>query len=240
MVPAQDSMNCLKNLLQIMCCDGSIDREEKKFLSFAAKQLNIEVNDWNAFLQDVLKDGVPMYPVYDRDKAIATLKALVTMAKADTYVDDAEKKYVQDFAKSIGVTKDQWKQILADIQVEEIFKPFQQRSGSLVVLKEDFDQIDAFLTVARENGAVARVAELKPWVESGHQTDEVVCFHASPDKDTSLTRCQMLLDKTGGNAVSVLTRFQGHLVKYMLEIGLQKCIIEPVYPRDIIEIFRTE
>ena len=35
----------------------------------------------------------------------------------------------------------------------------------------------------------------------------------------------------------ILTRFQGHQVKYLLEIALKKCIIEPVYARDISDLF---
>jgi hypothetical protein len=55
----------------------------------------------------------------------------------------------------------------------------------------------------------------------------------------TLTRCRMLLDKCGGSVVCILTRFQGHQVKYLHEIGLKKCIIEPVYARDIADLFRT-
>jgi hypothetical protein len=48
----------------------------------------------------------------------------------------------------------------------------------------------------------------------------------------------MLLEKCGGKLVCILTRYQGHQVKYLLEIGLKKCIIEPVYARDIVGLFK--
>ena len=47
----------------------------------------------------------------------------------------------------------------------------------------------------------------------------------------------LLLEKCGGKLACILTRFQGHQVKYLLEIGLNKCIIEPVYARDISDLF---
>jgi hypothetical protein len=48
----------------------------------------------------------------------------------------------------------------------------------------------------------------------------------------------MLLEACGEKLVCILTRFQGHQVKYLHEIGLKKCIIEPVYARDVAELFK--
>lgn len=54
---AQDNLNCLKNLMQLICCDGMIHPKEKAFLCKAAGQLNVPANDWNGLPKEVLSDN---------------------------------------------------------------------------------------------------------------------------------------------------------------------------------------
>ena len=119
----QDNLNCLKNLMRLMCCDGRIHTKEKAFLGTAAKELAVQVADWNALLKDVLNDTVPFYPMQDRDKAVAALKAMIVMAKADGTVDEKEKQFALQFAKTIGVSKSEWKQIITGIDADNLFTP---------------------------------------------------------------------------------------------------------------------
>ena len=237
MTTSSDNLNCLKNLMQLMCCDGTIHPEEKSFLSRAAGELGVQVDDWNGLLKQVLNDNVPLYPVQNRDKAIATLKALIVMSKADGRVDSKEKALTVQFAKSIGVSKTEWKQILKDIDLENLFEPFSQTRGNVIAINDDFEKLDMFLQVAADNGAVVETAELRAFLDNADLAKGVVCFHAAHDKDITVTRCRMLLDTCGDKLACILTRYQGHQVKYLLEIGLRKCIIEPVYTRDISDLF---
>ena len=66
MMAVTDNLNCIKNLMQLMCCDGMIHAAEKSFLSRAATELEVQVDDWNGLMKEVLKDGVPFYPVQNR------------------------------------------------------------------------------------------------------------------------------------------------------------------------------
>lgn len=238
MATLPDNLNCLKNLMRLMCCDGTIRTAEKSFLSRAAKALDVQVDDWNGLLQEVLHDTVPQYPIQNRDKAVAALKALIAMSKADGQVAPQEKAFAIQFAKSIGVNKAQWNQILKDIDLEHLFDPFTETRGTVVAIADDFEKLDAFLTVAGENGADVKTAQLQAFLTTGGRSGDVVCFHAAEDKDATLTRCRMLLEACGEKLVCILTRFQGHQVKYLHEIGLKKCIIEPVYARDVAELFK--
>jgi DnaJ-domain-containing protein 1 len=225
--------------MQLMCCDGSIDDAEKKFLASAAKQMDVQIDNWNDLLKSTLKDNVPLYPIADDQCAIATLKALVVMAKADTYVDNAEKQFIQKFAKSIGISNDQWKEILQNIDPDNLFTPFNKTRGKIVVLKDDFDKIDMFLSVTQNHGVETHMTELSTFLDgSQHTLEHIVCFHAAPDKEQSLARCAQLLSKTGDRLIAILTRYQGLQVKYMHELGLKKCIIEPVYSQDIMNLFK--
>jgi len=233
-----DNLNCIKNLMQLMCCDKTIHAAEKSFLSRAATELGVQVDDWNKLLKEVRKDGVPLYPVQNRDKAVATLKSLIVMSKADGRVDSKEKAFAVQFAKSIGINKSEWKRILKDIDLESLFEPFSKTAGSITAIRDDFDKLDAFLQVAAENGASTETVGLQDFLAAANNPKMVVCFHAAEDKDVTVTRCQMLLEKCGDKLVCVLTRFQGHQVKYLLEIGLSKCIIEPPYARDISDLFK--
>jgi hypothetical protein len=147
------------------------------------------------------------------------------------------KSLAVQFAKSIGVGKSEWKRILKDIDLENLFEPFSRTAGSVTTIHDDFDKLDAFLQVAAENGASTKTGGLQEFLAAADSPETIVCFHAAEDKDVTVTRCQMLLERCGGKLVCILTRFQGHQVKYLLEIGLNKCIIEPVYARDISDLF---
>lgn len=236
---ASENINCLKNFIQLTCCDGKIHPREKAFLFKAAKELSVEVADWNALLKDVLKDDTPFYPIENRDKAIAALKALVVLAKADGKVDPTEKKFVTQFAKTVGVNKSEWKQIMSDIDEENLFTLFCQPAGEIVAIQDDFEKLDAFLDVAQNHSATIESVELKAYLQAASKPSGVVCFHAAGDKDVSVTRCELLLSSAADSGlICILNRYQGHQVKYLHEAGLKKCVIEPVYGRDIQDIFQ--
>lgn len=235
---AQDNINCLKNLLQLMCCDKIIYPAEKAFLKKAADQLEVPMDDWNGLLKEVLRDNIPFYPVSDREKAVAVLKALIIMAKSDNQVDTKEKQFVLQFAKSIGVSRSEWKTILQNTDTENLFAAFQAPSGQVLALTDDFEKLDAFLKVGADNGATVKTTALKDYLKTSPPPQAVVCFHAAPDKDLTVSWCQLLLSKTPDALVCILTRFQGHQVKYLHEAGLKKCVIEPVYVRDITDILK--
>ncbi|MBC8379190.1 MAG: TerB family tellurite resistance protein, partial [Planctomycetes bacterium] len=226
-MPAQDNMNCLKNLMQLMCCDGVIDEKEKAFLYRAAEHLAVSVDDWNALLKEVLGDNIPFYPVSDREKAVAALKAMIVMAQADGQVDEKEKQFALHFAKSMGVNRSEWKELLKSIDTEHLFAPFQLSPGSLIALTDDFEKLEAFLEIAGEYGTVVRTTDLKSHLQTAPLSQTIVCFHAAPEKDLSVARCQLLLKKNSDHLVCILNRFQGHQVKYLHEAGLKKCVIEP-------------
>lgn len=234
---SNDGLNCLKNLLQIVCCDGQINQKEKEFLGKAAKSLQVEVEDWNALLKEVANDRQEIYPINHRERAEATLKAMALMAKVDQEVNEQEKTLLQTFAKSIGVTKEQWKQLLSDLDMASVFEPFQRRLGQLAVLKEDFEKIDVFIKTAEEYGAQTRTLKIMEYLKQPAPEGEMVCFHAAENKERTIQICSALLQKAGQRTVCILTRFQGLQVKYLHEAGLTKCIIEPAYARDIADLF---
>lgn len=246
MSETQDCLNYIKNMIRMMCCDGQIASREKKFLGRAAKKIGAEVDDWNRLLKEVLAEETKLYPVTNREKAIATLKSLIVMAKADKKVDQREKEYILRFAKSVGVSNSEWKQIKSQIDIGTLFDPFKKAqpaaglkktAGGITLLKEDFDKIDEFTQVAKERAITTQIVGFDEFIARAVGEEDIVCFHAAEDKDESVLRCKELLARSPDGTVSVLTRYQGHQVKYMLEQGLKKCIIEPVYTQDIDKLF---
>jgi len=238
----QDKLNYLKNMIWMMCCDGEIAEREKKFLSRAAKEIDLKVDDWNALMKEVLADGTKLYPISSINKATATLKSLVVMAKADRKVDEREKDHILRFAKSIGISNEQWKQLSKDIDLKTLLDPFKKPSaakelkettGTIVALKEDFEKIEDFTKVAREHKLTTHITGFEEFIAGPEPEADAICFHASEDKDESVRRCKQLLKKSPDKTTGILTRYQGYQVKYMLEEGLKKCIIEPVYSQDI-------
>ena len=246
MSETEDRLNYVKNMIRMMCCDGEIASREKKFLGRAAKEIGAEVGDWNGLLKEVLSEGTELYPISNRDRAIATLKSLVVMAKADKKIDEREKEYLLRFAKSVGVSNNEWKQIKSQIDIGTLFEPFKaaeagaelaETAGGITVLREDFDKIDDFTAVAKDRAITTQILGFDEFIAGTGGEGDVVCFHASQDKDESVSKCKELLAREPERTVSVLTRYQGHQVKYMLELGLKKCIIEPVYSQDIDKLF---
>jgi uncharacterized tellurite resistance protein B-like protein len=244
MTNSQDSVNCIKNLIQMMCCDGKLDRQEKKFLAAAAKQMSFDVEafgGWNQLIKQVHKDGANLYPIKDEQKAISTLKGLVVMAKADRQIDKREKILIQNFAKSIGIGNSEFSNLVKDIDAEKLFECFNEPAkniGTIVALEDEFEKLDNFIAVAGENGATVKTTTVEALLSSELATGAIVCFHASKDKEKTLQHCQSLLQKAGDDLVCVLTRFQGLQVKYLHELGLRKCVIEPIYSRDITDMFK--
>lgn len=240
----QDKLNCVKNMIWMMCCDGEIAEREKKFLKCAAKEIALEVNNWNSLVKEVLADGGKLYQIEDQDKAIVTLKSLLVMAKADRKMDPREKEYLLRFAKSINITNSQWEQVRKGIAMEGLFDPFKETqsaakpAGAVIALKDNFDRIDEFAEVARDNNVTTRIVGFDEFIAGAGDREDIVCFHAAENKDESIRRCKELLDKSGDKIVSILTRYQGHQVKYLHEQGLKKCIIEPVYSQDIDKLFQ--
>ncbi|HIJ72215.1 MAG TPA: hypothetical protein HPP87_12780 [Planctomycetes bacterium] len=242
----EDKINYIKNMIRMMCCDGEIAHREKKFLARAAREIGAQVDDWNLLLKEVLAEGARLYPVSSRDKAIATLKSLIVMAKADKKVDDIEKEYILRFAKSIGVSNSEWGRIKSKIDIGTLFEPFKKEAeatklkktaAGITVLKENFDRIDDFTNVANQLAITTKIVGFDEFITGAGGKEDIVCFHAAEDKDESVLRCKELLARSGERTVAVLTRYQGHQVKYMLEEGLKKCIIEPVYTNDIDKLF---
>lgn len=239
----RDKLNCVKNMIWMMCCDGQIADREKKFLKCAAEEIALEVDDWNGLVKEVLADGGRIYQIEDQTRAIVTLKSLLVMAKADRKMDPREKEYVLRFAKSINITNSQWKNIRKGIAMEGLFDPFKETAsaakpaGAVIALKDDFDRIDEFAEVARDKNVTTRIVGFDEFIAGAGGQENIVCFHAAENKDESVRRCKELLDRSGPKTVSVLTRYQGHQVKYLHEQGLKKCIIEPVYSQDIDKLF---
>ena len=82
-----------------------------------------------------------------------------------------------------------------------------------------------------------KVLAFDEFITAAASAEDIVCFHAAEDRQATVNKCKQLLDNHGHKTVAVLTRYQGHQVKYMLEIGLKLCIIEPIYTHDIKQIF---
>jgi len=260
----QDRINWIKNLIQLMCCDGSITDRERKFLFKVARQLRVAVPDWDALLKSVLHDARVRYPISDHDTALAVLKSLIVIANADGRINDDENRYILSFAKVIGVADEQLKAIVDDINAKHpargtgirgtgfqpvISPPSSPRGtgfqpaishpaagGLITVVKDDFEQIDQFVEVVRRHGREVRIVTLDDLVLRKHPAGEITCFHAAGQPADTVHRYQRLLEVVTGRTVAVLSRYQGHHVRYLLELNIPKCVIEPVYARDIEQI----
>jgi uncharacterized tellurite resistance protein B-like protein len=241
---SQDSINCVKNLIQLMCCDGKIASGEKKFLAAAAEQMKFDIEPlggWSQLIKQVHKDGIDLYPVKNKQKAISTLKGLVVMANADKTIDKREKTLIQNFAKSINLGNAEFTHIIKDIDTENIFEVFAKSPknvGSIIVLEEEFEKINDLIDLACENGITVKTTSTKAFLASETPPATIVCFHASLEKEKSIKHCEILMQKASANLICILSRHQGLQVKYLHEQGLQKCIIEPIYSRDLLDMFK--
>ncbi len=230
---AQDRGNCLRNLVRLMCCDGKIAEPEKRFLAKVAHELNAKVRDWPAFVKETLADPRDLWPVADRRRAIATLKSLVAMARADGRIGRREKGHIARFAKALGVTADQWRQILEEADSPDVWRPFKSCSVGVYAIEDDFERLQDLVDLATDHDIPAQTTPLEAFLSQPPRALGAVCFHAVEQTEATVDRCRRLLNVAGDKAVAVLTRFQGRQVQYLLEAGLTRCVIEPLYPRDL-------
>ena len=236
---AHDRGNCLRNLIRLMCCDGKIEDPEKQFLKKVAHELNAKVRNWPTFVKETLADQRDLWPIADRPRAIATLKSLVAMARADGRIRRREKRYIARFAKAVGITSEQWRQILEDNDSLDLSQSFGSCPAGLYILEEDFEQLQAFLDLAAEHDIPVQTSPTEEFLAHPPRAVRAVCSHAAQETDTTIERCKQLLDVASDKTVAVLNRFQGRQVKYLLELGLKLCVIEPVYPPDLQDIMGT-
>lgn len=230
---AQDRGHCLRNLVRLMCCDGKITETERRFLAKVARELNAKVRDWPAFVKETLADPRDLWPVADRRRAIATLKSLVAMARADGRVGQREKGHIARFAKTLGVTADEWRQILDEADSPDAWRPFKSCSVGLYAIEDDFERLGDLVELATDHDIPAQTTTLEAFLSQPPRALGAVCFHAVENTEATVARGRRLLEVTGDKSVAVLTRFQGRQVQYLLETGLTRCVIEPLYPRDL-------
>ena len=99
-------------------------------------------------------------------------------------------------------------------------------------------ELEEFAKVAREHNLNTNITGFDEFIAQPVGESDVVCFHASEDRGKSIQKCKMLLEKSPQKTTGILTRYQGHQVQYLLEQGLKKCIIEPVYSNDIPKLLK--
>ena len=72
---------------------------------------------------------------------------------------------------------------LKDIDLESLFEPFSRTTGSITVIRDDFEKLDAFLQVVGENGVSTETIGLQELLNTAGNPKDAVCFHAAEDKD---------------------------------------------------------
>jgi len=240
----QDRVNWIKNLIQLMCCDGRIADREKAFLRKIADQLKVKFPDWNLLLKCVLHNARVRYPISDEATALAALKSLIVTGNADGKIDDNEKRYILSFAKVLNLSSRQLKDVVKDMaqtsarKEEPAFVPSaaSQAAAHIAAAKDDFDLLDDFIEVARELGRTVAVTTVDNLISGKTPSAGIVCFHAAAQPADTIARCKLLQGVASLPLVGVLTRHQGHHVRYLLELNIPKCVIEPIYPRDVEQI----
>jgi len=242
-----DRGDCLRNVIRVMCCDGKIAEAERQFLAKVAHELNAKVRDWPTFIKEVLRDPEPVRPIADPQRALATLEAMVRMARADGAIHRREKRCLAAFAKAIGVSAEQWRRIVqgsrepegAGATLREAFSAEACTSG-VYALTDDFEQVGALLDLAAAHDVPVETRTVAAFLADPPRAAQAVCFHAAEETETTLERCRRLLEVAGEKTAAVLTRFQGRQVQYMLEAGLKRCVIEPLYAEDLPRILGAE
>jgi hypothetical protein len=237
MVARQQRQHCLNNLALMLLADGEVSPQEMDFLQKAAGVLGVESDDWPGYLRSMEKDETTVYPIEDRSFARKVLSAMAEMARRDGKYDAAEQQLLHLFVKACALSTEEVADILppAPGQSPQPDGGAQQR---MLVVTTDFEAVDTLVTVLERCGVVVATREYQE-VLHGHALGDhtIVCLHGAVEKDTTIKRCDNLLHSYPGlTVVPILGRYQGHQVKYLHEIGIPRCIVEPVFPADVTHI----
>lgn len=93
-------------------------------------------------------------------------------------------------------------------------------AAHIAAVKDDFDQIDEFVQIVREHGREVCILTLDDLLSRKEPACGIICFHAAGQPADTVQRHNRLRDAAAAPLVAVLTRYQGHHVRYLLELGV--------------------
>lgn len=233
---AEDGRNCIKNLIAVAAADRKLDSGEKEFFLNVFKKLEIPSGELPILFREVRGDGLPFYPVKSREAAIKTLKMMLTMARADGSFDVSEKKIIHAFAKAIGFDREALAGKVAESGEESSSETPETPTDfswlNIRVITDHFEKLEEFMgSLESMNASGASFLDFLR-----EPSGDIVFMHAVERRKATVTRLEKIQKICSARIVPIMTRFQGDQIKYVHDLGIPRCMIEPVLKNEVIRL----
>ncbi len=234
---ADDRRNCNRNLIAVAGADGRLESGEKDFFLKVSEKLNISSRELPILFQEVQRDGILFYPIQSREFAAKTLKMMLAMARVDGSLDVSEKRIITAFSKAIEQDRESLASHVAESGEERSPETPVETSAfssiAICVITDHFEKLDEFIEALQPMDVVQ--ASYLDFLRD--PTGDVVFMHATEKRKATVGRLEKMQASCSMPIVPVMNRFQGAQIKYAHELGLSRCMIEPMLKTEVVPLF---
>jgi len=233
------------NAMLIAYADGELEASERALLTRLMQKLDVSEQQTKAWQSDLFSGQIAYQPIDDRSHAHRMLQIAVGMIAADGRLDPKERSALIHLSKALGYDFDALQKVYYDTWGKDAFAkafppPRQISIEGILMLSDHFAGFDDFVDKAKGLQFVrCTQQELQ---QRQIQTSHVI-FHAAPQREETLRMVQVITRRCpDALKIAVLNRHQAPQVSYVLEAGIDRCMIEEVYPGELnrlLEVMKT-
>ncbi len=217
--------------------DGRTSPEEQRLLDLLAEQLGVTPEERARWISECGPDAV-FLPMRDQAEAREILGLMIQLAGADGLVLATEKQALLRAGKVMGLPAGELDVLVQamtgahlSLAATEAVRSAAASQALVTVLSDHYESLPQLLDASAGLPLDVRTLDA---LKARRPPPEHVVFHALDDRQASLeivARVRRAAPKA--RIIPVVRRDQGYLVSYLLEAGVQRCIVEPVYPGEL-------
>jgi len=238
----------LINMAILAQADGAVDPLERNFVKGFLKKVRVSNAEANRWLAEAQSEGLKFQPVPERKQALDLLKLMVGVAAADGKLEEKETATLVWMAKACGISqeettalvKDYWKRdVFAEVLARPSPKPTEQGAELRVTLIADgFAKVEDLVT---GNPSVRFDRHKLDEVLSGAVRPEAIVLHAQEKREDSIGTAKAVKNACpNAKIVVVVRRDQAFQIGYLMEQGIHRCLVEPIFPNEISQVLREK
>lgn len=228
------------NMLLVANADDGVDDAERGFLRTFVERSGITAGQVAAWTGELRAGRARFVPVDSPERADEALGLMVAVASADGTLGVNERRALLAWGRVMGLERDalvervreRWgADVLGELFPEPAPAGATPHGARVLVLSEHFERIDAFIEAGA--GFDFEVRERAAFTDLPGDVDFVV-FHVAEAREASIATLERLRAALpGALPVAVANRHQAFQISYLLEAGVHRCMVEPIYPGEL-------
>jgi len=234
----------LINMVILAQADGAVDPLEREFVQKFLKAARVSNTLANAWMTDAAAAGWTFQPVAERQPVLDLLKLMVGVAAADGRLEKKEGDLLIQMAKVCDIpredvaamVKENWgRDVLADIITRLSAKPSEPKAELTVALVTD--NFASAENVVAGNPSLQFTRHALAEVLGDGVPSPVIVLHACENRQDSLNAVDALKKRNpGAKIIVVVRRDQAFQIRYLMEQGIHRCLVEPIFPNELRQV----